>query len=327
MGETRKEAGRSLTRKFARKGTFTLAGTFTDLLIRFSKAGALDAHLSVGQHPRMRDRDRSLVRCDDLGEVTSELMNQYVEEILSKLSPAQRARFEETGEVECAIGVKEVGRFRVVLYRQRGSAAISLEPIPTDAPRLDAQGYMPAALEALKQALDQPRGVILVSGPLHAGKTTAAAAMVEWINRSKAKHIIKIENPIEYLHTHALSLVHQIELGTDAQPSPRLVSSIVRRNPDVIVVDAGPELPILGSSSLIKAAMTRRLVIIVIEATTPVFGYQQLMQSAPKQEHKALHEIMKTVLLGTFFVKPITDHRGFLRVDAEWHSPRETMGI
>lgn len=300
--------------------------TLEEVLRACHDAGAIEIHLSVGQHPRVRELDLSFKPLDTFGVVDGAAMASITESVLEQLSAVQRAFYERNGYVECAIGKSGVGRFRVSLYRQRGTNAISIEAIPTDAPRLEAQGYNPLTVEAIRTALAKQSGIILVAGPFRSGKTTATAAIVEEINRSRAAHIIKLENPVEYLHRHERSLVHQIELGTDALISERLLLNILRCNPDVLVVDVGPELPLIGGSHLIKAALAGRLIIIVLEASTAHQAYMSIMRLTEEAELQAMHEAMRRVLLGTVMMSARTAG-GYRFVEANWFTAPETTGM
>ncbi len=124
------------------------------------------------------------------------------------------------------------GRFRVNLHRERGRAAASIRALPLTPPRLDELG-LPAAVEALTRL---PRGLVLIGGPAGSGKSTTVAALVDHINRRDARHIVTIEDPIEYEHPHLRSVVEQVEIGADAPDFASALRSAVRQSPDVIVV-------------------------------------------------------------------------------------------
>ena len=124
------------------------------------------------------------------------------------------------------------GRFRINLHRERGRAAASIRALPIKPPRL-AELFLPLGIEALTRI---PHGLVLIGGPTGSGKTTTVAALVDAINRRDAKHIVTIEDPIEYEHPHQKSVVEQVEIGVDAPDFPTALRSAVRQSPDVIVV-------------------------------------------------------------------------------------------
>ncbi len=124
------------------------------------------------------------------------------------------------------------GRFRINLHRERGRAAATVRALPSEPPRLSTLN-LPPGVEALTRL---PRGLVLVGGPTGSGKTTTLAAMVEEINRRDARHIVTIEDPIEYEHPHRSSLVEQVEIGSDAPDFPTALRAAMRQAPDVIVV-------------------------------------------------------------------------------------------
>jgi twitching motility protein PilT len=140
--------------------------------------------------------------------------------------------YRRLGVADASFRLDEAGRFRVNLHRERGRAAASIRALPLRPPRLDELA-LPPGIEALTRISS---GLILVGGPTGSGKTTTVAALVDLINRRDAKHIIPIEDPIEYDHAHHRSVVEQIEVGVDTPDFPTALRSAVRQSPDVIVV-------------------------------------------------------------------------------------------
>jgi twitching motility protein PilT len=140
--------------------------------------------------------------------------------------------YRRIGSADGSFRLDEAGRFRVNLHRERGRAAASIRALPLRPPRLDELA-LPPTVEALTRIAS---GLILVGGPTGSGKTTTVAALVDLINRRDAKHIITIEDPIEYDHAHQRSVVEQIEVGVDTPDFPTALRAAVRQSPDVIVV-------------------------------------------------------------------------------------------
>jgi twitching motility protein PilT len=152
--------------------------------------------------------------------------------VLRVLPPHAAVQYRKTGSSDASFRRGSHGRFRVNLHRERGRPAATIRALPVHPPRL-AELALPAGLEALTRI---PHGLVLVGGPTGSGKTTTVAALVDVINRRDAKHIVTIEDPIEYEHPHRKSVVEQVEIGTDSPDFATALRSAVRQSPDVIVV-------------------------------------------------------------------------------------------
>jgi twitching motility protein PilT len=156
-----------------------------------------------------------------------------IEQQMIAMLPARAAEhYRTTGSADTSFRQGSLGRFRVNLHRERGRAAASIRAVPLRPPQLADLGLAPA-VEALTRLKS---GLVLVGGPTGSGKTTTVAALVDAINRTEARHIITIEDPIEYDHAHQKSIVEQVEIGVDAPDFPTALRSAVRQSPDVIVV-------------------------------------------------------------------------------------------
>jgi twitching motility protein PilT len=158
------------------------------------------------------------------------------EEIADAIEPAlpphARRAYRDLGIADGSLRVPDLGRFRINLHHERGRAAAAIRRLPSAVPRLASLG-LPAGVEALSRL---PRGLVLVGGPTGSGKTTTLAALVNEINLRDARHIITIEDPIEYEHPHRRCLVEQVEIGVDAPDFPTALRAALRQAPDVIVV-------------------------------------------------------------------------------------------
>ncbi|HKB13662.1 MAG TPA: PilT/PilU family type 4a pilus ATPase, partial [Vicinamibacterales bacterium] len=152
--------------------------------------------------------------------------------VLPALPPHSRRTYREIGIADGSYRTRDLGRFRINLHHERGRAAAAIRRLPAAAPRLAAL-HLPPAVEALSRL---PRGLVLVGGPTGSGKTTTLAALVHEINLRDARHIITIEDPIEYEHHHRKSLVEQVEIGVDAPDFPTALRAALRQAPDIIVV-------------------------------------------------------------------------------------------
>ncbi len=148
------------------------------------------------------------------------------------LAPHARKAYREGGIADSSFRTPDLGRFRINLHHERGHAAAAIRRLPPTVPRL-ATLNLPPHVDALTRL---PRGLVLIGGPTGSGKTTTLAALVNEINNREARHIITIEDPIEYEHHHKKSLIEQIEVGVDAPDFPTALRAALRQAPDVIVV-------------------------------------------------------------------------------------------
>ncbi len=148
------------------------------------------------------------------------------------LAPHARRIYRETGIADGSFRAPDLGRFRINLHHERGRAAATIRRLPAVVPRFAALN-LPPSIEALTRL---PRGLVLVGGPTGSGKTTTLAALVNELNLREARHIITIEDPIEYEHPHRQSVVEQIEIGVDAPDFPTALRAALRQAPDIIVV-------------------------------------------------------------------------------------------
>jgi len=152
--------------------------------------------------------------------------------VLPLLPPHAVVQYRKSGAADASFRLDDLGRFRVNLHRERGRPAASIRALPLHPPQLGELG-LPPAVEALAGL---PHGLVLVGGPTGSGKTTTVAALVDLINRRHAKHIVTIEDPIEFEHPHRRSVVEQVEIGIDAPDFATALRSAVRQSPDVLVV-------------------------------------------------------------------------------------------
>ena len=158
--------------------------------------------------------------------------DEIEESVLPVLPPYAVEKYRKNGYTDASFRRPSNGRFRVNLHRERGRAAASIRALPLHPPQL-GELALPPGIEALTKL---PHGLVLIGGPTGSGKTTTVAALVDLINRRDAKHIVTIEDPIEYEHSHRRSVIEQVEIGIDAPDFATALRSAVRQSPDVIVV-------------------------------------------------------------------------------------------
>src|SRR5438309_1647473 len=216
-----------------------------ELLKETIDAHASDLHLTVGRKPTIRVwgklqslEHREVLTPEDSSQLAYSMLNAF-----------QKQKFEKTWELDLSYGIPGLGRFRVNLYRQRGSTGIAIRSIPSVIPSVEDLNLPPI----LREMSRKPRGMILVTGPTGHGKSTALAAMIDAINSERACHIVTVEDPIEYLHEHKKSIVNQRELGFDTQTFPNALRGVLREDPNVVMV-ATPAI-----RNLIREAKTHQI--------------------------------------------------------------------
>jgi twitching motility protein PilT len=213
------------------------------------------------------------------------LSGEEIEEaVLPALASHARAQYRNAGIADASHRVRGVGRFRINLHRERGRAAATVRALPTQPPRLATLG-LPPGTEALTRL---PRGLVLIGGPTGSGKTTTLAALVEEINRRDARHIVTIEDPVEYEHPHRASLVEQIEIGVDAPDFPTALRAALRQAPDVIVVGEmrDPETMRIA----LAAAETGHLVFSTVHTTDVASTISRVADSFPAERQNTIRQ-------------------------------------
>ncbi len=199
-----------------------------ELLTYAVRNGASDLHLANQLPPAIRI-DGSLRPIEGLSRVDNEQIREMVYRILTQ---NLRERYEAEHELDTAHTIMGVGRFRVNLFQQRGSIGAVMRAIPHEIPPFDTLG-LPAIVPSLAELR---RGLVLVTGPTGSGKSTTLASLVNIINQSKPLHIMTVEDPIEFLHTHNRSIVNQREVGSDTKTFSEALRHVLRQDPDVILV-------------------------------------------------------------------------------------------
>jgi twitching motility protein PilT len=178
-----------------------------------------------------------------------------IEEAVVPLLPSHAKRqYESSGVADASLRLQTLGRFRVNLHRERGQAAAAIRVLPRLVPKL-SELSLPPEVEALSTLT---RGLVIVGGATGAGKTTTLAALVDEINRRDARHIITVEDPIEYEHLHGSSVVEQVEIGADAADFPAALRAAVRQAPDVLVIGEMRDPESMRIALSCSAACTRR---------------------------------------------------------------------
>ncbi|MCX6345918.1 MAG: type IV pilus twitching motility protein PilT [Armatimonadetes bacterium] len=212
-----------------------------DLLRECAKRGASDVHLSVGLPPMLRI-DGSLHQTN----YTPIAPNEAQRLIYDILTNEQVEKYERTHELDFSYGVKGIGRYRVNVYKQRGSVGAAMRSIPDQVPSFEQLGLPPIIQELCKKH----SGLVLITGPTGSGKSTTLACMIDTINSERPLHIMTMEDPIEYLHRHKRGMVNQRELGADTDSFNNALRAVLREDPDVVLIGEMRDL------ETIQAALT-----------------------------------------------------------------------
>jgi twitching motility protein PilT len=254
-------------------------GRVETMLTEVVRRRGSDLLLIAGSPPGMRV-DGEIVRLN--GPVLDGL--DVEDSVLPLLPPHAARRYKESGVADASLRFPDLGRFRVNLHRERGRAAAAIRALPVRVPRLAELG-LPPEIDALS-ALG--RGLVLIGGATGAGKTTTLAALIGEINRRDAKHIITVEDPIEYEHAHERSLIEQVEIGQDAPDFPTALRSAVRQAPDVLVI--GEMRDHESMRIALSAAETGHLVFSSLHTTDIASTIGRICDSFPNERQNTIRQ-------------------------------------
>jgi twitching motility protein PilT len=224
--------------------------TITELLEAMLDAGASDLHLTAGARPAVRVHGR----LDQLERYPVLVPGEIRTMVYSILTQRQREKLESDLELDCAHNLPGRARFRLNVYFQRDSVGAAFRLIPVEIKPLEALGIPPQVANLSRL----PRGFVLVTGPTGSGKSTTLASLVDLANRERTDHIMTVEDPIEFLHTHKRCLVNQREVGEDTKSFASALKHVLRQDPDIILVGEMRDLETI--SIALTAAETGHLV-------------------------------------------------------------------
>jgi twitching motility protein PilT len=258
-----------------------------DTLLRVMVAkGASDLHLKVGCFPHLRINGE-LVPLGDQGKLDKEdsLMMAF-----SIMSNKQKERFRDVAEIDIGYGVRGLGRFRVNVFQQRGQVSVAIRAIPTSILTFEDL-CLPGILETISR---EPRGLVLVTGTTGSGKSTTIASMLNYINEHTMRHIITIEDPIEFLYTDRMSIISQREIGVDAQSFAAALRSSLRQDPDVILVGEMRDMETIETA--LVAAETGHLVFSTLHTLDAVETINRITAVFPIHQQRQIRLQLSMVL-------------------------------
>jgi len=251
------------------------------------RAGGSDLHLKAGSPPKIREMSRlRRIDCPPLSAETTEAIARAL------VPEARRARFEEPGEVDFAYSLPGVGRFRVNAFRQRGSCSLVMRQLRIGGPDIESAGLPPI----VRQLADEPRGLVLVTGPTGSGKTTTLAAMIEHINRTKPVHIVTIEDPIEVLHPDQEASVNQREVGQDTESFLSAIRAALRQDPDVILIGEMRDTETVRAA--LQAAETGHLVLSTLHTADATETVNRVVDFFPAEQQHQIRVTLAASLRG-----------------------------
>ena len=255
-----------------------------DLLIKTIESNASDLHLTVGIPPTIRVNGNLVPVGSE--KLDSNRLQDFAKEILERKFDDYR----EIGEYDLSYEITNVGRFRVNVFRQKGNDAIALRVITLNVPTLDGLKHP----RLFKEMIKKRRGLILVTGPTGSGKSTTLAAMINEINQSRDCHIVTLEDPIEYVHTHNKSIINQREIGQDTESYGNALRAALREDPDVILVGEMRDLETI--SIAITAAETGHLVFSTLHTIGAAKTIDRIIDVFPPHQQQQIRTQLASVL-------------------------------
>lgn len=272
-----------------------------DALLRYLVAsGGSDLHLKVGSRPKVRI-DGELIPVDRVPELTTADTEGIAE---AMLTPRAREQFEASLDADFAYAANKVGRFRVNVFRQRGSVGIVMRHVTYGVSSLESLGLPPV----LAKFASEKRGLVLVTGPTGAGKTTTMAAMIDHINRTRNVNVVTIEDPIEILHADMTASISQREIGTDAESFQRALRAALRQDPDVIMVGEmrDPET----AAAALSAAETGHLVLSSLHTSDATETINRIVDFFPPSQQRQARVGLAASLKGTVALRLVPGING-----------------
>jgi twitching motility protein PilT len=258
-----------------------------DLLAEVSERGGSDLHIAVGRRPTMRhhgvlvELDAPVLEPSDSRSLVTSIMNE-----------SQREELETMWEADFAYSIPKVARFRVNAYFQRGSIGAAARILPPVIGSFASLG-LPDVIEELAC---RPRGLVLVTGPTGSGKTTTLASVIDYINTTRSLHIVTVEDPIEYVHRHKMSIVTQREVGSDTKGFANALRYILRQDPDVVMIGEMRDLHTIQAA--LTAAETGHLVFATLHTQDAAQTIDRVIDVFPPAQQQQVRIQLASTLQG-----------------------------
>ena len=262
-------------------------GKLEDLINLLVREEGSDLHLKVGSPPVTRIRGL-LSRVEGYGVLDLRDTEAFLEEIIPKNLVEE---FEQVGEADFSYDT-ELGRFRVNAFRQRGAVSIAMRYVPFDIPAFETLGLP----EAIRTLAFEERGIVLIIGTTGSGKSTTLASMINMVNHSMPKHVVTIEDPIEFVHRDDKSIINQREVGTDTASFARALRRVLRQDPDIILI--GEIRDSESAQMALSAAETGHLVLSTLHTVDATETVNRLIDLFPPHERDQVRIMIAGTLKG-----------------------------
>ena len=257
-----------------------------DILKEAKEKGASDVHITVGIPPKMRLHGKLVVMEGYdrlLPPDTLEIANEVMDE-------RQKAKLEENGQCDMSFSIRGIGRYRLNLFKQRGSIAMAFRVVASEIPSSEELGIPDTGVDLYKKK----RGLVLVTGPTGSGKSTTLASIIDRVNNNREAHVITLEDPIEFTYQHRQSIVNQREIGTDANTYGNALRAALREDPDVILIGEMRDLETI--STAITAAETGHLVLSTLHTIGASNTVDRLIDVFPSHQQQQIRIQLAGVL-------------------------------
>lgn len=279
--------------------------TLYDLLKQMIDSGASDLHVTTGTPPRLRV-DGKLVLTDHPALTPADTKALCY----SVLTDAQKHRFEESNELDLSFGIKGLSRFRANIFMQRGAVSGAFRTIPFHIRTFRELGLP----EIVNDLVKKPRGLILVTGPTGSGKSTTLAAMIDKINDERYDHIITVEDPIEYLHSHKKCLINQREVNADTVSFKAALKYVLRQDPDVVLIGEMRDLETIEAA--LTVSETGHLTLATLHTNSAVQTINRIIDVFPAHQQEQIRVQLSFVLEGILSQQLLPKKSGHGRVMA-----------
>ncbi len=261
--------------------------TLAEMLHKVMQSGGSDLHLVTGSPPQIRV-DGTLHPMDVPCLTPADTKRLAY----SVLTDTQKHSFEEKWEIDFSFGIKDLCRFRGNVFTQRGAVGAVFRVIPFEIKSFEALGLPPV----IEKLCDKPRGLILVTGPTGSGKSTTLAAMIDKINRDRHEHILTIEDPIEFIHSHKNCIVNQREVGSDTHSFAEALRVALREDPDVVLIGEMRDLETVESA--LRIAETGHLTLATLHTNSAATTITRIVDVFPSNQQPQIRAQLSMVLEG-----------------------------